>query len=271
MYNSRKYKKFTLWLICSLVVIGVAVFAPLIATHNPYDINISIVEQPPSREHLFGTDKLGRDVFSRVIFGSRTSLTAALILVVSTLFIGSILGIIAGYLGGKVETIIMRAADIFISFPGLILAIAIAGILGPNLKNSILAILIVNWAKYARLSRSLVIKIKNKDYVTAAVMSGSKSTYILKNYMFKMTMPVLITTATTDIGTMILEMSSLSFLGFGAQPPTPEWGLMLNEGRLYMMTAPWLIMFPGLAIFIVVAVFNLLGDSVREVLDPKQE
>lgn len=271
MYSSVKYKKFTLWLICSLVIIGVAIFAPLIATHDPYEINISMVEQPPSSGHLFGTDKLGRDVFSRVIFGTRTSLISALILVFSTFSIGSILGVTAGYFGGKIETVIMRITDIFISFPGLILAIAIAGILGPNLVNAILAIFIVNWAKYARLSRSLVIKIKNKDYVTAAILNGSKPTYILKNYMLKMTMPVLITTATTDIGTMILEMTSLSFLGFGAQPPTPEWGLMLNEGRSYIMTAPWLIMFPGVAIFIVVAIFNLLGDSVRDILDPKQE
>lgn len=271
MNSQLKYKKFVLSLFFALIIILVAIFAPLIATHDPYEINISMVQKPPSSENLFGTDKLGRDVFSRVIFGGRTSISSALILVFFAFAIGSALGITAGYFGGKIETVIMRISDIFISFPEFVLAIAIAGILGPNLLNAILAILTVSWAKYARLSRSLVIKIKNKDYVSSAILNGSKPIHILKEYMLKISMPVLITTATADIGTMILELSSLSFLGFGVQPPTPEWGLMLNEGRSYIITAPWLIIFPGLAIFIVVAIFNLLGDNIRDMLDPKQQ
>jgi ABC-type dipeptide/oligopeptide/nickel transport system permease subunit len=264
----KNHKQFTVFCILALVVIGTAVFAPFIATHNPYEAVIANAEQPPDAKHWFGTDKLGRDLFSRVIYGTRTSLTSALLLVVITLFIGSALGTLAGYFGGVTDSVIMRISDMMISFPGLVLAIAIAGILGPSLLNAVIAIVAVSWTKYARLARSLVLRIKHKDYMSAAVLTGSKTGYILRNYICKMTMPVLIVTAATDIGTMMLEIAALSFLGFGAQPPTPEWGMMLNEGRSYLQTAPWMMFFPGLAVFIVVAVFNLLGDSLRDILDP---
>ncbi|MBE5980829.1 MAG: ABC transporter permease [Paenibacillaceae bacterium] len=264
----KNHKQFTVFCILALVVIGAAVFAPFIATHNPYEAVIANAEQPPDAKHWFGTDKLGRDLFSRVIYGTRTSLTSALLLVVITLFVGSALGIFAGYFGGVTDSVIMRISDMMISFPGLVLAIAIAGILGPSLLNAIIAIVAVSWTKYARLARSLVLRIKHKDYMSAAVLTGSKTGYILRNYICKMTMPILIVTAATDMGTMMLEIAALSFLGFGAQPPIPEWGMMLSEGRSYLQTAPWMMFFPGLAVFIVVAVFNLLGDSLRDIMDP---
>lgn len=264
----KNHKQFTAFCILALIVIGAAVFAPFIATHNPYEAVIANAEQPPDANHWFGTDKLGRDLFSRVIYGTRTSLTSALLLVVITLFAGSVLGIFAGYFGGVTDSVIMRISDMMISFPGLVLAIAIAGILGPSLLNAMIAIVAVSWTKYARLARSLVLRIKNKDYMSAAVLTGSKTGYILRNYICKMTMPILIVTAATDIGTMMLEIAALSFLGFGAQPPVPEWGMMLSEGRVYLQTAPWMMFFPGLAVFIVVAVFNLLGDSLRDIFDP---
>ena len=264
----KNHKQFTVFCILALVVIGAAVFAPVIANHNPYEAVIAKAEQPPDANHWFGTDKLGRDLFSRVIYGTRTSLTSALLLVVITLFAGSALGIFAGYFGGVTDSVIMRISDVMISFPGLVLAIAIAGILGPSLLNAVIAIVAVSWTKYARLARSLVLRIKHKDYMLAAVLTGSKTGYILRNYICKMTMPILIVTAATDMGTMMLEIAALSFLGFGAQPPVPEWGMMLSEGRAYLQTAPWMMFFPGLAVFIVVAVFNLLGDSLRDILDP---
>lgn len=263
----RQHKQFTIFAVFALLIILTAIFAPFIATHDPYKSVLSEATKPPSAEHWFGTDKLGRDQFSRVIYGTRVSLTSALFLVACILLVGSILGIIAGYFGGVVDTVIMRLSDMMIAFPGMVLAIAIAGILGASMGNAVIAITVVSWTKYARLARSLVLKIKHEDYVAAARVGGSKTLHILKRYMFSMTIPTLIITAATDIGTMMLEIAALSFLGFGAQSPTAEWGLMLNEGRAYMQTAPWLMICPGIAIFVVVVVFNLLGDSLRDVMD----
>ncbi len=267
----RRNPSFTLFLILTAAVICVAVFAPLIATHDPYEAVLADAIQPPSAEHWFGTDKMGRDLFSRVIYGARTSLCAALILVAIIVVLGTILGIVAGYFGGIVDAVIMRISDMMVSFPGMVLAIAVAGILGANIKNAIIAIAVVSWTKYARLSRSLVLKIRNRDYIAAAHVTGSQTHYILYRYMLPNALPTVLITGATDIGTMILEIAGLSFLGFGAQSPTAEWGLMLNEGRSYMMSAPWLMIFPGLAIFITVVGFNLLGDSLRDVLDPRDE
>ena len=265
----KKNKSFCVFAFLALLIVLIAVFAPLLATHDPYEAVLADAIQAPSSEHWFGTDKLGRDVFSRVLYGARTSLSAAIILVAVIVVVGTVLGIIAGYFGGWIDAVIMRIADMMISFPGMVLAIAVAGILGASMKNAIIAISVVSWPKYARLARSLVLKIRNRDYIAAAQVTGSKHGYILRKYMLPNALPTLIVTGATDIGTMMLEIAGLSFLGFGAQSPVAEWGLMLNEGRAYMTSAPWLMIFPGLAIFITVVVFNLLGDSLRDVLDPR--
>ena len=194
-----------------------------------------------------------------------------LILVGVIFVVGTGLGILAGYFGGALDAVIMRIADMMISFPGLVLAIAIAGMLGPNLVNAVIAISAVSWTKYARLARSLVLKIKSELYMEAAVVTGTRTLGILKRYVVPNMITTLIVTAATDIGTMMLELAGLSFLGFGDTAPTPEWGLMLNEGRTYLTKAPWLMIYPGIAIVIVVVVFNMLGDSIRDILDPKQE
>ncbi len=267
----KQHKQFTLVLILHLAIVGVAILAPIITSYSPYAVEISNVEQAPSAEHWFGTDQLGRDIFSRVIYGTRTSLASALLLVLIILIIGSFLGILAGYFGGLMDTVIMRFSDMMISFPGIVLAIAIAGILGSSMINTIIAIGFVSWTKYARLARSLTIKIRNKDYVSAAILSGSKTSYILRKYILTMIMPILIVTAATDIGTMMLEIAALSFLGFGAQAPTAEWGRMLNEGRIYLQSSPWMMFFPGLAIYIVVVIFNLMGDSLRDIFDTSSD
>ncbi len=265
----KKNPTFCVFLLLALGVICVAVFAPLIATHDPYEAVLADAIQAPSAQHWFGTDKMGRDLFSRVIYGARTSLSAALLLVCIIMVVGTFLGILSGYFGGILDAVIMRFSDMMISFPGMVLAIAVAGILGANMTNAIIAIAVVSWTKYARLSRSLVLKIRNRDYIAAAQVTGTKTRNILINNMLPNALPTILITGATDIGSMMLEIAGLSFLGFGAQAPTAEWGLMLNEGRAYMTAAPWLMIFPGLAIFITVMIFNLLGDSLRDVLDPR--
>lgn len=267
----KEHKQFTFFSILALMVIGVAVFAPWIAPKDPYDAVMLDSLKAPCKEYPCGTDKLGRDILSRVIYGTRTSLVMTLCLVAVIFVVGTFLGVIAGYFGGWLDEIIMRVADMMISFPGLVLAIAIAGMLGPNMVNAVIAISAVSWTKYARLSRSLVMKVKKNLYIEAAILNGTKTAKILWKHVFPNMITQMVVTAAADIGTMMLELASLSFLGFGATAPTAEWGLMLNEGRTYMAKAPWLMIYPGIAIVIVVIVFNMLGDSIRDVLDPRQE
>lgn len=264
-------RPFAIYTILTVLLFTIALAAPLIAPFNPIDATLQNAFQPPSAEHLFGTDKLGRDCFSRILYGAKYSLTAVLALVASVFIIGTSLGVISGYFGGKIDIVIMRISDIMISFPGMILAIAVAGIMGGSLTNAIIALTIVSWTKYARLARSLVLKIKKRDFIEAAIINGGKPSHILWTHIAPNILPLMIITAATDIGSMMLELAGLSFLGFGAQPPTPEWGLMLNEGRQQLQTAPWLMLYPGLAILVTVVILNLWGDSLRDVLDPRQE
>ena len=267
-----KNKTFTIFGILGILVIMAAIFAPVLTGGiDPTAGSLSEALKPPSSEHLFGTDKLGRDLFARVIYGARTSLIAAFSVVILAFVIGTVAGVLAGYFGKIADAVIMRIADMMIAFPGMILAIAVAGIMGASIRNAVIAVALVTWPKYARLARSLVLKIRDRDYVSAAIVTGSKTPYMLVKYMLPSAITTLVITAAMDIGTMMLELAGLSFLGFGAVPPTPEWGLMLSEGRAYMAAAPWLMIFPGVAIFIVVVIFNMLGDSLRDILDPRQE
>ena len=229
-----------------LLLIAVALAAPLIAPYDPLEAVMQNAYLPPSAEHLFGTDKLGRDNFSRILYGASYSLSSVLLLVTIIFAVGTTLGVLAGYYGGKVDIVIMRISDMMISFPGMILAIA-------------------------RLARSMVLKIKKRDFVEAAIVNGGTSTHILWKHILPNILPLMVITAASDIGAMMMELAGLSFLGFGSQPPAPEWGLMLNEGRQQLQTAPWLMIFPGLAIFVTVVIFNLWGDALRDVLDPRQE
>lgn len=265
-------KTFLIFGILAIMIALTAIFAPVITRGvDQADGDLLDAVLPPSSLHIFGTDKMGRDIFTRVIYGARISLTAAFSVVIIVAVIGTFLGVLCGYFGGMLDAAIMRIADMMIAFPGLVLAMAVAGILGASIRNAVIAISIVTWPKYARLARSLVMKIRNRDYVAAAVVTGSKTPYILWRYMLPNTLPTMIITAATDIGSMMLELAALSFLGMGATSPAAEWGLMLSEGRAYMQSAPWLMIFPGLAIFITVVVFNMLGDSLRDILDPKSE
>lgn len=265
-------KTFVVFSILAVCIILTAVFAPVV-TRGVDPLKGSLVDAllPPCKEHIFGTDKMGRDIFSRVIYGARASLSATFGVVALIFLVGTVTGVLAGYFRGVIDAVIMRIADMMLAFPGLVLALAVAGIMGASIKNAIIAIVVVSWTKYARLARSLVMKIRDRDYVSAAIVTGSKTPYMLFRYMLPNALPTLIITAATDIGSMMLELAAMSFLGFGAKPPAPEWGYMLNEGRACMQSAPWLMIFPGLAIFVVVVVFNMLGDSIRDILDPRNE
>lgn len=252
-----------------LVLIAIAFSAPVLAPYDPTHAAMKDAFLEPGAQHLFGTDKLGRDCFSRVLYGARASLTGVLVLVASVFVVGTTMGVVSGYFGGKVDMVIMRISDMMISFPGMILAIAIAGIMGGSLVNAVFALTIVSWTKYARLSRSMVLKVKRRDFVEAAIVNGGTSPHILWVHILPNILPMMVITAAADIGALMMELAGLSFLGFGSQPPAPEWGLMLNEGRQQLQTAPWLMFFPGLAIFVTVVVFNLWGDNLRDVLDPR--
>ena len=266
----QRYPSFCIFAVLAVLLVLVAVFAPQLSRGvNPIKGSLKESIMPPSAEHPFGTDKMGRDIFVRVLYGARTSLSSTFILVAVVFVIGSFLGILAGYFGGWVDAVIMRVADMMIAFPGLVLAIAVAGILGASTRNAIIAIAVVTWPKYARLARSLVMKIRNTDFVAAATVTGSSTPYMLWKYMLPNTVTTLVITAATDVGGMMMELAALSFLGFGAQPPTPEWGSMLNEGRNFMQSAPWLMIYPGLAIFVTVVIFNMLGDGLRDILDSR--
>lgn len=266
----RTHKTFSFYTSLVLLVVLVAIFSPFLIPNDPFASDLANALKAPSEAHWFGTDKLGRDVLSRIIYGTGLSLFMGFTIVFLVASIGTVVGSLAGYFGGKVEMVLMRICDIMISFPGIILAIAIAGIMGGSVGNTILALTIVGWAKYARLVRSLVIKVRQEDYIAAAIMSGGTSAVILRRHVLPNIMPLVVVTASMDLGVMMLEIAGLSFLGFGAQAPTPEWGLMLNEGRQYLQLAPWLMIFPGAAILIVVSIFNLWSDSLRDILDPRQ-
>ena len=261
-----------IFFILAVLIILAAVFAPVITQGvDPLEGSMDDALQAPCKAHIFGTDKMGRDIFTRVIYGARASLISTFGVVLLIFLIGTAVGIIAGCFGGIVDAALMRVADMMVAFPGLVLALAVAGIIGSSMKNAIIAITIVSWTKYARLARSLVLKIKDRDYVSAAIVSGARTSHIIRSYMLPNALPILIITAATDVGSMMLELAALSFLGFGAKPPTPEWGYMLNEGRGLIQSAPWVMIFPGLAIFLVVVVFNMLGDALRDIMDPRDE
>lgn len=264
-------KRFALLSCLVVLLLLIAVAAPALAPYDPVEASMRDAYQQPSAEYLFGTDKLGRDCFSRIIYGARYSLSGVLLLVATVFVVGTSLGVAAGYFGGRTDMVIMRLSDMMISFPGMILAIAVAGILGGSLVNAVLALTVVSWTKYARLARSVVLKVKSREYVEAAVVNGGNHVHILWTHIVPNILPLMVITAVADIGAMMMELAGLSFLGFGSQPPVPEWGLMLNEGRQQLQTAPWLMIYPGLAIFITVVVFNLWGEALRDVLDPRRE
>jgi len=254
-------------IIFSIVVL--AILSPCVAPYNPLEIRLANKLQPPSATHLFGTDDLGRDVFSRVAYGARISLQIGIIVVGVSLFIGGSIGLVAGFWGGWLDNILMRVTDAFLAFPALILAMAIAASLGPSLYHTMLALSVSWWPWYARLARGQVLTVRETEYLKAAEAIGGSKFRILIHHITPNCFAPLIVYATLDFGFVLINAAALGFIGLGAQPPTPEWGAMLAKGRGYIQDYWWLPTFPGVALFLTVLGFNFLGDALRDIWDPR--
>ena len=251
--------------------VALALAAPLVSLYDPIATNWAAVRKPPSAAHPFGTDELGRDVLTRIIWGSRASLAAAAVAVGMAASIGVPLGLFSGYVGGALDAMIMRLVDAMLAIPFLILAIALAAFLGPSLTNAMIAIGIAQVPIFARLMRGQVLAVKEEDYIEAADAIGNPHRRIVLHHIFPNAMPPILVQASLAAATAIIAEASLSFLGLGQQPPNPSWGSMLNTARSFMSQAPWMAVWPGMAIFSVVLALNLFGDGLRDALDPRSE
>jgi peptide/nickel transport system permease protein len=252
-----------------LIVVLAALFASKIAPYSPTRQDFRVEHQPPSAQHLMGTDEFGRDVFSRVIWGAQTSLEAGAVAASIALVIGLALGMLAAFYGGGADNVIMRCMDVILAFPYILLAIAVVAILGPGLINAMIAIAIVYIPHYARVVRGSVLSVRARDYVEAARALGASDRRVMLQHVLPNTMAPVIVTMTLIIGSAIIDTAGLSFLGLGTQPPTPDWGNMLSAGRSYVIDSPWIATFPGLAILVTVLAFNLMGDALRDAFDPR--
>jgi peptide/nickel transport system permease protein len=256
-------------LLILVTLVLAAILAPWIAPYDPLIQNLDNRLLPPSGEHWFGTDALGRDILSRIIFGSRVTLTIVWIVIVTVGPLGLLIGSVSGYFGGGVDRVLMRITDIFLSFPRLVLALALVAALGPGLENAILAIALTAWPPYARVARAEALLVRKREFVNAARLQGASSVRIVLRHVVPLCMPSLIVRTTLDMAGVILTAAGLGFLGLGAQPPLPEWGAMISAGREQIFDQWWVATFPGIAIFLVALGFNLLGDGLRDVLEPK--
>jgi peptide/nickel transport system permease protein len=252
-----------------LALILMAIFASWIAGQSPYAQLLTARLEAPSMEHWFGTDELGRDIFARIIYGSRITLLIIFLVSVVVLPVGLLIGTLAGYFGGVLDMFLMRITDIFLAFPRLVMALAFAAALGPGIENAVLAISITAWPPYARLARAETMTIRRSDFILATRMQGASALRIIWSHIVPLCLPSVIVRLTLDMAGIILIAAGLGFLGLGAQPPAPEWGLMVSSGRSYLLDQWWVATIPGIAIFVVSFGFNLLGDGLRDVFDPK--
>ncbi|WP_396613569.1 nickel transporter permease (plasmid) [Haloferax sp. S1W] len=266
--RSSRLTQFGLGIVLTLLV--VAVFGPLVSPYDPVEQNLAHQLESPSLAHPLGTDQLGRDVLTRLLYGSRLSLGIAVAVTAVRLVVGTTVGLVAGYAGGWVDEALMRLVDTLLAFPGIVLALVIAGVLGPSLVNVMLALAVVGWASYARLVRSNVLSLREREFVSVARLLGRSRTHVIARHLVPNVVAPVAVLATLDIGGVILGTAGLSFIGLGAQPPTPEWGTMLASGRTYLQQAWWLVNAPGVCIMVTVLGFNLLGDSLRDMLSPTQ-
>ena len=256
--------KLIFFLTLAIILLLIAIFSKYLCPYDPYVQDLLQAKKPPSFAHPFGTDRYGRDLLSRVIAGSTISIFSTLILVAVVTVTGTVIGIICGWKGGKTDTILMRISDVFLAFPGLVFALAVAGVLGGGIQNAIIALAAISWPKFARLARSLTMAQKDAPYIMAAKLSGSSTAKIIIRHLLPNMAGSILVTAVLDIGTMMMELAGLSFLGLGVKPPMAEWGSMINDGRSMLQICPWMVLAPGIAIFITVMIFNLLGDTVRD-------
>ena len=257
------------FLTLAAILLLVTIFADKIVPYDPYAQDLTKSMLPPSSEHWMGTDRYGRDMFSRVVVGAQTSIFSTLALVGVISIFGTVVGTLCGYYGGAMDSVVMRISDVCLAFPGLVFALAIAALLGGGVSNAVIALAVISWPKYARVARSQTLALKSSDFVAAARLSGDSSMQMIVRHILPNILGPILVTAMLDIGTMMMELAGLSFLGLGAQPPTAEWGNMMSGGRSMLQTYPWLVLSPGFAIFLTVVIFNLLGDTVRDYMDPK--
>ena len=247
----------------------ITIFAKYICPYDPYAQDLTQAMQPPSAAHLMGTDTYGRDMLSRVLIGAQTSISSTFALVAIITVFGTVVGIFCGYYGGIVDSVMMRISDVCLAFPGLVFAMAVAAILDGGVRNAVIALALISWSKYSRIARGQTLSIKNLPYMQASQLAGdSVLQMIFRHVLPNIAGPILVTSM-LDIGTMMMEIAGLSFLGLGAQPPVAEWGSMMSSGRSMLQTYPWIVLSPGLAIFVSVVIFNLLGDTIRDYMDPK--
>ena len=266
-YEQKVKLRLCFYTAMGIFLVFLALFGEKMAPYDPYETNMMAIDMPPGKDFLLGTDNLGRDIFSRILAGAKNSLAAALIIMAITVTVGTVLGVAAGYYGGILDAVIMKIVLIFQSFPGQVMAIAVAGILGAGTKNAALALGAVGWTGYARIARSMVVKIKGANYIRAARLYGCSSLSVIFHHVLPNIRSVIFVHGMTSLSGTILEISSLSFLGLSAKPPVPEWGFMMNEGRKVLLTAPWQALAPGIAILLVVVILNRLGDSVQDYME----
>ena len=253
----------------AVLLVVCSFFSAYLTPYDPYLQDLSIAKQAPSAQHLLGTDRYGRDMLSRVIAGSRASIFSTLLLVAIITALGTAVGVTCGWVGGWVDTVLMRISDVFLAFPGLVFALAVAGSLGGGLQNAIIALAAISWPKYARIARSQTLAQKETQWMKAVRLSGSGTGKIILKHILPNILGPILVTSMLDIGTMMMELAALCFLGLGAKPPIPEWGSMMSDTRSLMTTSPWITFSPGIAIFLSVMIFNLLGDTIRDYADPK--
>lgn len=267
--RNRIRMKLFLFAALAATLLLITIFAKDICPYDPYAQDLSQAMQPPSAAHPMGTDTYGRDMLSRVLIGAQTSISSTFALVAIITVFGTIVGIFCGYYGGVVDSVMMRISDICLAFPGLVFAMAVAAILNGGVQNAVIALALISWPKYSRIARSQTLSMKSLPYMQAAQLAGDSAfQMILRHVLPNIVGPILVTSM-LDIGTMMMEIAGLSFLGLGAQPPVAEWGSMMSSGRSMLQTYPWIVLSPGLAIFVSVVIFNLLGDTIRDYMDPK--
>lgn len=253
----------------AVLLLVATIFAKQLCPYDPYAQDLAQAMQPPGPVHLMGTDTYGRDMFSRVLIGAQTSITSTLVLVAIITVAGTMVGVLCGYYGGRVDAFVMRISDICLAFPGLVFAMAVASILNGGVRNAVIALALISWPKYSRIARSQTLSIKELPYIQASRLAGDTTIQIILRHILPNIIGPVLVTSMLDIGTMMMEIAGLSFLGLGAQPPVAEWGSMMSSGRSMLQTYPWIVLSPGIAIFVSVVIFNLLGDTIRDYMDPK--
>ena len=268
--KKKAWIRFAILVLLTLIFVFFALFASVLAPFDPLESHYADMLKPPNSTYLFGTDQLGRDLFSRILYGGKSSLLIAFAVTAIISTVGILIGAIAGFTGGFFDNVLMRFSDMLMAFPGYIFTIALVSFIGIGLPNMILAMSLTGWTYYARISRSLVLSVKNNVYIEQARLGGASRIRILLYYIIPNVLPSLLVNIFQDIGGKLLTISGLSLLGLGSPPPAPEWGFMLSEGKNYMYSAPWMLIFPGLVILVSVVIFNLLGDCIQDLMNPKE-